>query len=97
MHEEGPLMMWDYGYGAWWMWVPGLLLTLLIVGGVIVLIVWLVRSTGSSAGSVTGATAPSQLHEDSARRILEERLARGEITSDEFRELVTTLNDTRRK
>ncbi|KRE30985.1 SHOCT domain-containing protein [Agromyces sp. Soil535] len=90
-------MMWDYGFGAWWMWIPGLLFTLLIVGGVIVLIVLLVRSTGASARPGTSTTAPGQPHEDSARRILEERLARGEITADEFRELITTLNDTRQQ
>jgi len=90
-------MMWDYGYGAWWMWIPGLLFTLLIVGGITVLIVLLVRSTGSPTRSGTSTTAPGLPSEDTARRILEERLARGEITSDEFRELITTLNDTRQK
>lgn len=89
-------MMWDYGYGAWWMWIPGLLFTLLVLAGIAVLIVLLVRWTESSRAGI-GTTSPDLRHEDSARRILEERLARGEITSVEFRELITTLNDTRPK
>jgi putative membrane protein len=91
------MMMWDYGYGAWWMWIPGLLFTLLIVAGIIVLIVLLVRSSGSATRPSNGTTSPGPVSEDSARRILEERLARGEITPDQFRELITTLNDARKR
>lgn len=82
-------MMWDYGYGAWWMWIPGLLLTLLIVAGIVVLIVLAVRSTGRSHD-----TRPAEL--DPARRILDERLARGEITPEQYRGLRSTLDEGRR-
>ncbi|WP_448002125.1 SHOCT domain-containing protein [Agromyces bauzanensis] len=82
-------MMWDDGYGVWWMWIPGLLLTLLVVAGIVVLIVLAVRSAGRphDAPSADG---------DAARRILDERLARGEITSEQYRELRSTLDEGRR-
>ncbi len=60
-------MMWGYGgWGALWM--------LLFWVGVIVLIVWAVRRSGSS----TPQRSPR------AMEILEERYARGEIDHDEF-------------
>ncbi|GAA3919804.1 SHOCT domain-containing protein [Microbacterium invictum] len=82
-------MMWDYGYGAWWMWIPGLLLTLLIVAGIVVLIVFAVRSSGRADTAASGEP-------DSAGRILDERLARGDITIEQYRELRSTLNQGRR-
>lgn len=84
-------MMWDYGYGMWWLWIPGLLLPLLIVAGIVVLIVLAVRSSGSAGRPHD--TQPAQ--SDPARRILEERLARGEITPEQYRELRTTLDERR--
>ncbi len=64
--------------GAWWMLVWG---TAMMLGGA-ALIVWLVRST---------KTPPDQRGEtsdplDSAREILAQRYARGELTTEEFRE-----------
>lgn len=85
--------MWNYGYGAWWMWLPASLLFLVIVGGIVVGIVLLVRmsdstnrpgTTDDSAGPVTGG---------SARRILEDRLARGEISVEEYRERLRALDE----
>lgn len=86
-------MMWDYGFGAWWMWIPGVIVPVLIVAGIIVVIVLLVRS------SSTAGRNPSELGSagDPARRILEERLVRGEITPDQFRELQGTLDESRRQ
>ncbi|HDH25369.1 MAG TPA: SHOCT domain-containing protein [Actinobacteria bacterium] len=62
-------MMW--GWGGW----LGPLWMLLFWGGIVVLIVWAVRS-----GSVGGGTRPKSR----ALEILEERYARGEIDRDEF-------------
>lgn len=96
-------MMWDYGYSGW-MWIPGLLLTILIIAGIVLLIVLLVRSTGSSGrvgggggagfgGAVGGGAVGGGT--DEARRILETRLARGEITPQEFRDLLAALLEGR--
>lgn len=82
-------MMWDYEYCMWWMWIPVLLLTLLIVAGIVALIVLAVRSTGSS--SRPHDTRPAEV--GPARRILDERLARGEITPEQYQELHSTLDD----
>ena len=82
-------MIWDYGYGMWWLWIPGLLLTLLIVACIVVLIVFAVRSSGR-----THVSGPAEL--DPARRILDERLARGEITPEQYRDLRSTLDEGRR-
>ncbi|GAA4045351.1 SHOCT domain-containing protein [Agromyces indicus] len=87
-------MMWDYGYGAWWMWIPSVLIPLLIVAGIVVAIVLAVRAT-RSGGQTPGG--PGQVEPDSARRILEDRLARGEITPDQFRELIETLESGRHR
>jgi putative membrane protein len=86
-------MMWDFGFGAWWMWIPGVILPLLIVAGIVVVIVLLARS-GGAAGRGPAQSADVG---DPARRILEERLVRGEITPDQFRELRGALDESRRQ
>lgn len=81
--------MWDYGHG-WWMWIPGLLLTILIVTAIVVVIVLAVRS--SARPDITGV-----VQMDAAGRILDERLARGEITMEQYRELRSTLTEGRKR
>lgn len=76
-------MMWGYGFDGWWMWVGGTIVALSIVAGFVVMVVLLARSTGGSGGK-TVASSP-------ARETLEMRLANGEITADEFRELMDAL------
>jgi putative membrane protein len=83
-------MMWGDGYGMWLMWIPGLLLTLLIVAGIVAVIVLAVRASGRPPHD-TGS-----LDRDAARRILDERLARGEITTEQYRELRAALDEGRR-
>lgn len=70
-------MMW--GDGGWgWFW--GGLMMLVFLGGLIALIVFLVR--GSARSSEGGDSRPSR----DARDILAERFARGEISKEEFEE-----------
>lgn len=67
-------MGWD---GGWWMLIWGTLM----MAGFVSLVVWLVRSTEGGR--------PHPPREDptaSARRILAERFASGELTTDEYRE-----------
>jgi len=93
-------MMWDYGYGMSWMWIIGLLLLLVAIGAVVALVVLVMRGTGASGGNAgrggvgPGGGAPPH-DADPARRILEERLARGEITPEQFRESLRTLDEGR--
>jgi putative membrane protein len=72
--------MTGFGYNNMvWMWpwmAAGMLLVLAVIAGIVVLTVMLVRG-GDVRGSATNG--------GSARRILDERLARGDIDEDEYR------------
>ena len=75
--------------GVWWLFV---------IVGIGVLVYLVVRSSSSktdtpaaSAVAAPGAVAQGGAAVSSARVILEERLARGEISADEFRELVSVI------
>lgn len=78
-------MFWSgHGYGMGLAWV-GLFFALLILAALIVLVV---RSfTAGSHGGPGG-------HPGSARAILEDRLVRGDITPDQYREVVRALDET---
>ncbi len=72
------------GWGGGWMWLSGLAMMVLFV----VLIVWLVRATGAGTSVPRG---PERSPTDRAREILAERYARGELSTDEYRERVSEL------
>lgn len=77
-------MMWGYGYNGWvWM----LLVGGLVVVGIVVLIVFLVRN--SAASTDTGANVTTAT--PTPRQILDERYARGELTTEEYRERIENL------
>jgi putative membrane protein len=79
-------MMYGYGFGwGWVMWFGGVLIIMILVA----LVVLIVRTFTHSASARTGQqpTVPAS----SARQIAEERLARGELTPDEFREIAKAL------
>lgn len=72
------------GWGGGWMWLWGVAMMALFV----VLIVWLVRATANSGGGL----AQSRFRPgDRARDILAERYAKGELTTQEYRERVKEL------
>jgi putative membrane protein len=77
---------WDHmnGWGGGWMWLWGVAMMALLV----VLIVWLVRATTGSTGPWRSKTTDPT---DKAREILAERLARGELSIEEYRERVDAL------
>ncbi|BCW79858.1 SHOCT domain-containing protein [Arthrobacter sp. NicSoilC5] len=93
-------MMWGYGQGpGWWIWA-----VLLLLG--IGLLVWLaVRAFGGgiggsgTGGSGTGArrsqAGPPGTLPATARQILDERFARGELTADQYREQLKVLGEGR--
>lgn len=66
------MMMWGWREGSWF----ALVFMVLFWAGVIALVVWAVRQSGSASSAVAG---PSR-----ALDILEERFARGEIDLEEF-------------
>jgi putative membrane protein len=76
--------------GTWWLWLFGLLVVL----GITLLVVVLVRVLGGginrsgSAGLGGPPPGPGQ-----ARRILDERYARGELSTEEYREHLQELRE----
>lgn len=80
--------MGNFGFGGWWvLLLLGMLIPLLILAGVVIIIVLLSRSAdprGGDGAALRGVADP-------ARQTLEQRLANGEITSDQFDSLLSTL------
>lgn len=76
----------DMGMG--WMW----LFWLLLIVGAVLLIVVVVRAVGGGMTRTgdTGAVSPTRSR---ARQVLDERYARGELTTEEYRERLQTLGD----
>ncbi|MDW3178640.1 MAG: SHOCT domain-containing protein [Acidimicrobiia bacterium] len=77
---------WDHmgGWGGGWMWLWGLAMMSMFV----VLIVWLVRAT---SGGPYAPHRPEQSSTERAQEILAERYARGELSTEEYRERATEL------
>jgi putative membrane protein len=94
-------MMFDRGAGDFCPWCGAgysstdtlllFLFGILVIAGVVMLVVWLVRTSGRSEGRSSGR-APS-LSQDSAIRIARERYARGELSREEYEEIVRSLGD----
>jgi putative membrane protein len=72
----------DNGGGHWGLWVLMIVAMVVFWGALAWIIVTLVRQRGGPAGSQ--AAPPSGTPSD-ALRILDERLARGEIEEDEYK------------
>ena len=73
------------GWGGGWMWLWAIAMMTLFV----VLIVWLIRAGGTDSAGV-GAPARREPN-DQAREILGARLAKGELSPEEYRERVSEL------
>jgi putative membrane protein len=90
-------MMGGFGYGynnmmggGWLGWLMMLLFGALVVAGIVVLIVWAVRqSSGHTAAG--GAQPPKAVGHDEAVAIAKKRLASGEITKEQYQELMRVL------
>ena len=78
------------GSGMGWMWM----FWLLLVVGIVLMVVVAVRAMGGgirregTLGGVDGRPSRSR-----AREVLDERYARGELTTEEYRERLQTLGD----
>lgn len=77
-----------FGGFGWIGMILGLLFWLLIFGGLVVLVVWAVRRSNSGHMPSGGAALPAQ----SAKDIAQLRYARGEITREQYQQLVEDLN-----
>ena len=85
-------MFWDHYRMGWsWIWV---LVAVLLIASIIVLVILLAtRATSSPPHPPTEHRGPLP-GRSNARAIAEERLARGEITPDEYREIRRALDET---
>ena len=83
-------MMWGYGYE--WMWLFGPLMFIGVVL-VVVVIVWVVTGRRWTEVRGTGPVAPAGTTKPTPRQILDERYARGELTTEEYRERVKVLSE----
>lgn len=72
------------GWDGGWMWLSGVVM----MGLFVVLIVWLVRSTGAGSSQSRDSEHSTT---NRAREILAERYARGELSTEEYREHVEEL------
>lgn len=79
-------MMYGYAFGAGWMWFLGIVLLLVLVALTALIIIVSVGGARERSARPHGAAS-------SARQIAEERLARGEITPDEFRQIAGALDE----
>ena len=77
---------WDghMGWGGGWLM---LIWGTLMMAGLVALVVWLIRTTDAGGNASSRRDDPLA----SARRILAERYARGELSTDEYRERVDQL------
>ncbi|MGV8856917.1 SHOCT domain-containing protein [Rhodoglobus sp.] len=82
-------MMWGYG-NMGWAWGYGLL----ALAGVALLIYVIVRLASSKSSSEGTPENPRHSDASGAKRILEERFARGELTTEQYREHLRVLNES---
>ena len=82
----------DYGSGMGWGWI----FWLLMLVGIVLVIVVVVRAVGGgrSDPDFTRATG-GQSGRSRAREMLDERYARGELTTEEFRERLAAMEEAR--
>lgn len=78
---------WGMWHGGWWMWLG----MIVFWSGVLFLIIWGVRSM-ISVDRREGSSSIQR--EDSAVDIARKRFARGEISREEYQDILRALNET---
>ena len=81
-------MGYGYGMGGTWLWS---LFGLLVVVGLVLLSVLVIRNLGGGTSSEPSAGA-GPLPPSRAREILDERYARGEVSTEEYQERLRSLD-----
>lgn len=77
------------GMGMGWMW----LFWLLLVAGLVLLIVVAVRAIGGGAYRRDARGGTSSQERSRARQVLDERYARGDLSTEEYRERLRELGE----
>ena len=76
------------GYGNWW-WIPMMIMMIAFWGGLVWIGVTLLNRNRTP--HLQAPAAPTAALKPSAQEILAERLARGEIEPDDYRQRLETL------
>ena len=86
-------MMWGHGWDMGWWWLFGLLM-LVGIALLIAFIVLAVRMLSGASGRGEGHSASGPISGQSrARQILDERYAKGELTTEQYREQIRVLGE----
>ena len=80
-------MMYGQAFGWGWMWFAGVVLVLILAALILLVVRAFIGGTSTRMGQIPPTAGGA------ARQIAEERLARGEITSDEFRQIARALEE----
>ena len=86
-------MMWNGMWGMWWFWLLGIILLVAITLLAVVLVRTLGRGNDPSSSNRLGAGQTPGSRQ--ARTILDERYARGELTTEEYRERLQALDEAK--
>ncbi|MDO8986920.1 MAG: hypothetical protein Q7V14_01695 [Coriobacteriia bacterium] len=77
--------------GSWFGGILMLLFGALIVAGIVLLIIWAVRSSSGHSAPSGQAPSMSAAAHDEAIAIAKRRLANGEITAEQYAEIIAAL------
>ncbi len=81
------MMMGYYGGMGWIGMILSLVITIAVIVGLVLLVVWAVRRTGGSSVQPGSQNLAGQ----SARDIAQARYARGEINREEYQQIISDL------
>ncbi len=81
--------MMGYGYGGfgWIGMILGLVITIAVIVGVILLVVWAVRRMNGNSAQPGAMNLPGS----SAKEIAQARYAKGEITSEQYHQILSDI------
>ena len=88
----------DYGYGGYGNMMDGYgglmfgFFALLVLVGIVVLVIWAVRTMGGSGSHHAPQGPPAVRPLDDACSIARTRYAKGEITKEQYEEMCSTLS-----
>jgi len=85
-------MMWGNGFGMGWGWPLGLLLLV----GVILLVIVAVRAFGGGVDRNGSEPDSPPRGQSTARQVLDERFANGELNAEEYKERLKVLGENPR-
>jgi putative membrane protein len=83
------IMMGNFGYGGmgWIGMILGLVITIAVIIGLVLLVVWAVRRMGGNSAQ----TSPMNIAGQSAKDIAQARYAKGEINREEYQQVLSDL------